>query len=257
MILILSSASLSFSQGVKSGLSGDNLDFAEINKVETILFKLAPLMKERAEKGILPLLSFDDLYAPLSADEREFLNLFRDLDARKAKVILPYRGFADKGERFVRLARQKIKDPQGNPKTLDTQFIPAAVYKRYARMMKAMKRDIGRVLYVESGYRSAAYQVYLFMYYLKNHNYSVNETARFVAIAGYSEHGAPAYQALDFISAGGVNGEDDPDQFVALEEYSWLMKNASRFGFVLSYPRNDPSGITFEPWHWRFERTAK
>jgi len=253
----LAAVSLWLPQPVKAGLSGDNLTPAEITKVETIIFKLAPLMNERAKKGIVPLLSFEELYGPLSPDEREFLKSFLELDARKAKVVLPYRGFADKGARFTELKGQRIKDLQGKPKTLDTQFLPADVYKKYVRMMKAMKKEIGRTLYVESGYRSAAYQLYLFVYYLKNHNYSVNETARFVAIAGYSEHGAPDHQALDFINADGINGEDNPEQFEALEEYKWLMKNASRFGFVLSYPRDDPTGITFEPWHWRFDKTLK
>ena len=44
-------------------------------------------------------------------------------------------------------------------------------------------------------------------------------------------------------------------------EYPWLLDNAHKFGFALSYPRpakntqedfNETTGYNFEPWHWRF-----
>ena len=36
--------------------------------------------------------------------------------------------------------------------------------------------------------------------------------------------------------------------------YAWLTENAWKFGFILRYPedKTDITGITFEPWHWRF-----
>ena len=40
---------------------------------------------------------------------------------------------------------------------------------------------------------------------LKNHSYSIRETAKFVALPGYSEHGDPNHQAIDFINENGVN----------------------------------------------------
>ena len=35
---------------------------------------------------------------------------------------------------------------------------------------------------------------------------------------------------------------------------AWLRTNAPRFGFHLSYPRNNPHGIGYEPWHWCWRR---
>lgn len=43
-------------------------------------------------------------------------------------------------------------------------------------------------------------------------------------------------------------------------EYEWLLNNAHKFGFVMSFPRhpesvqdmNPVTGYIFEPWHWRF-----
>ena len=94
---------------------------------------------------------------------------------------------------------------------------------------------------------------YLFVFYLSNHDYSIRETVKFVALPGYSEHGAPKCQAIDFINAEGINGEENAADFENLEENKWLLANARRFGFVLSYPKNAPSGITYEPWHWHYE----
>ena len=35
-------------------------------------------------------------------------------------------------------------------------------------------------------------------------------------------------------------------------EFQWLEKNASQFGFYLSYPKNNIKGIKYEPWHWSY-----
>ena len=35
------------------------------------------------------------------------------------------------------------------------------------------------------------------------------------------------------------------------ETYNWLLQNAHKFGFTLSYPKNNGYYI-YEPWHWRF-----
>jgi D-alanyl-D-alanine carboxypeptidase len=107
---------------------------------------------------------------------------------------------------------------------------------------------------VESGYRSPAYQLYLFIFYLVQHDYSVRETARWNAFPGYSEHGFPDRQALDFITADGVSGEQDPELFESREEYAWLLAHAAEYGFFLSYPKDNPQGIGFEPWHWHHEK---
>jgi len=54
-------------------------------------------------------------------------------------------------------------------------------------------------------------------------------------------------------------------EFAKTRAYEWLQKNASDYGFVLSYPKADnvlPSQphpdtkIIFEPWHWRYVGTA-
>ena len=119
--------------------------------------------------------------------------------------------------------------------------------------MDAMKWDLDKRLLVESGYRSPAYQLYLFLYYMPKHGDSIVETNKFVALPGHSEHGYPPRQAIDFINEEGINGEDHPEEFEALPEYRWLQQHAKEFGFVMSYPRDNPYHTSFEPWHWHYE----
>ena len=42
--------------------------------------------------------------------------------------------------------------------------------------------------------------------------------------------------------------------FKTTRAYRWLLKNGQNYGFILRYPdgKQDVTGISFEPWHWRF-----
>lgn len=236
-----------------AALNVDRLTDADIAQAKKILAELEPLIREREAKENLSTLTFEELYAPLNESDRNFLKSFQDLSAKDIGVRIPFREIATGKEPLVVIKGQKVAI-DGKLKELPPQFLPPDVYQRYLVMMDAMKKDLGKRLYVESGYRSSAYQLYLFVFYLKNHAYSIRETVKWVALPGYSEHGSPSHQAIDFISEDGISGEENPQLFEDLAEYKWLLKNAARFGFVLSYPKNDPKGTTYEPWHWRYER---
>ncbi len=34
--------------------------------------------------------------------------------------------------------------------------------------------------------------------------------------------------------------------------FRWLQTNAARYGFEMSFPRNNSQGLAYQPWHWRF-----
>lgn len=148
---------------------------------------------------------------------------------------------------------------QNSPDSAETgvQYYPRHAFRDYKEMMDSMKADLGRRLYIDSGYRSPGRQSYLFFYYLVNtSNFSLKENARWIAMPGFSEHGSPLFTAIDFISEDGINGfsgTQRAEDFEKLEEYAWLQKNASRFNFYLSYPRGNALGVAFEPWHWHWE----
>lgn len=72
----------------------------------------------------------------------------------------------------------------------------------------------------------------------------------FSADQGYSEHQLGT--TLDFTTAAvgpGLTGfEKDP-------AFGWLVNNAYKYGFILSYPKQNDY-YEFEPWHWRFVGVA-
>ncbi|MDE7294666.1 MAG: M15 family metallopeptidase, partial [Oscillospiraceae bacterium] len=67
---------------------------------------------------------------------------------------------------------------------------------------------------------------------------------------GYSEHNAGI--CADIMSDE-YTGMDD-DGFKNTKAYAWLRENAAKYGFILRYPEDgfEKTGISFEPWHYRF-----
>ncbi len=99
-------------------------------------------------------------------------------------------------------------------------------------------------IYVKSGYRSFGTQQSLKSLYTVV--YGAGTANSFSADQGYSEHQLGT--TADFITTG-LDG--NVDGFDKTEAFLWLQANAYRFGFVMSYPKNN-SYYVYEPWHWRF-----
>lgn len=108
----------------------------------------------------------------------------------------------------------------------------------------ALHDDI--VLEAISGYRSHDYQLGIFERKL-GRGQSVDEILTVNAAPGFSEHHSGL--ALDIGTPGEPPAEESFEQTPA---FDWLRANAGGFGFVMSYPRDNPHGIVYEPWHWRW-----
>ena len=138
------------------------------------------------------------------------------------------------------------------------QFCPKHSYEDYLKMADQMQKDLGSKLYIDSGYRSPGRQAYLFFHYLATSSkYSLVENAKWIAMPGYSQHGDPTDNAIDFCNQYGINGFSDNQtsaDFIKLPEYKWMLENAGKFNFYLSYPQNNQWGVGFEPWHWHWEK---
>jgi len=69
---------------------------------------------------------------------------------------------------------------------------------------------------------------------------------KFIADQGYSEHqlGTTLDFTMSEIGETYLNFEKTP-------AYQWLLENAYKYGFILSYPKNNKY-YQFESWHWRF-----
>lgn len=235
--------------------AGDSIDVVRLSDtdrtiVRRLLEKLSPVITQRRQENTLVTLAFEDLYAPLNDDEKAFLKRFQSIDPNLLELKIPYQGIPKETPELVVIKNQTIRPAGNKPWTIPPQFLPIDVYEAYQAMSEAMKKGLGKTLYVESGYRAPAYQLYLFISYLKNHNYSIRKTAKYSAWPGYSEHGWPPRQAIDFINERGIN-QGNPKLFEGLAEYRWLLENAGQYGFELSYPKD--SSMAFEPWHWRFK----
>jgi D-alanyl-D-alanine carboxypeptidase len=106
----------------------------------------------------------------------------------------------------------------------------------------AMRNDV--VLESISGYRSHDYQLGIFERKLAR-GQTVQEILTVNAAPGFSEHHGG--RALDI----GTPGEPSAEQsFEKTRAFAWLQDNAGAHGFVMSYPRDNPHGIVYEPWHW-------
>lgn len=113
-----------------------------------------------------------------------------------------------------------------------------------AMQKKAM--DEGIELHIVSAYRSAQYQKELFEKKLTK-GQSIEDILKVNAAPGYSEHHSGC--AIDITTPG-----FDPleESFENSPAYKWLSSNARTYGFSLSFPRNNLSGMAFEPWHWKY-----
>jgi D-alanyl-D-alanine carboxypeptidase len=99
-------------------------------------------------------------------------------------------------------------------------------------------------LYPLSGFRSIARQTRIIRTNLAAGR-EPSDLFRFVAAPGFSEHHTG--RAIDIGSPEDVSVEE---KFAHTAAFRWLRRHAGKFGFVMSYPRRNPHGIGYEPWHW-------
>ncbi|HST27030.1 MAG TPA: M15 family metallopeptidase [Rudaea sp.] len=136
---------------------------------------------------------------------------------------------------------------------LDTQgreqFLAPRAARAWARMCEAATRD-GVELQVVSAFRSVEYQLGILKRKLER-GQSMEQILRVSAAPGFSEHHSG--RALDITTPGFAALEVEFENSPA---FAWLQKHARRFHFHLSYPRKNPHGIAYEPWHfcWHAKR---
>jgi len=110
--------------------------------------------------------------------------------------------------------------------------------------MQGAAADDGVTLLIVSGYRSIDYQARLIRKKI-NAGQSVNEILSVNAAPGFSEHHTG--RAIDIASPG---SRPLTEEFEGSEAFRWLQENAATYGFSMSYPRDNPAGFIYEPWHW-------
>ncbi len=117
------------------------------------------------------------------------------------------------------------------------------------RQMSSAAQAEGVVLAPLSAFRSLSDQQHVFFEVKAERSQTPNQRAEVSAPPGYSEHHTG--YAID-IGDGNVPTTNLSPAFDQTAASNWLKKNAVRFNFELSFPKNNPQGVTYEPWHWRF-----
>ena len=143
-------------------------------------------------------------------------------------------------------------------KTLQTVACDA-----FLEMQKAAAAD-GVTVWMQSGYRSVAYQTKLYekkTQYYRDKGFDEaaarEKAAAIVNPPGYSEHNCGLAADLNSPEHTGLD-----EGFENTAAFRWLCQHAGEYGFILRYPKGaeEKTEITYEPWHWRYvgvENAAK
>jgi D-alanyl-D-alanine carboxypeptidase len=102
-----------------------------------------------------------------------------------------------------------------------------------------------------SGFRGVARQAELIRA-KRDAGQSIVDILQILAAPGCSEHHTG--RAVDVGTPGLPPLEE---RFADTAAFAWLSQRARAFGFSLSYPRDNPHGLVFEPWHWCWTESPK
>ena len=133
------------------------------------------------------------------------------------------------------------------------QYLDSRVTPYYEDMYRAAKKD-GVTLTPFSAYRSVARQ-----------KISLDSLVNAYIAEGYSREKAQALAEKEIRPPGTsehnlglcVDIVDTYQGFENTKAFRWLQAHAHEYGFILRYPKDKEAvtGITYEPWHWRFVGT--
>jgi len=230
-----------------------NLSQLRKNEKALILSVLRKIKTHEKKTKILAGIDFKTLRTLTTKEEWKLVSAIIHIDPRQYGFKGPYYGITQVPKNLAVIRNQQYHKGR-NMKKIPPQLIPKSAYAAYQILLRAMKEDISKTVLIESAYRSPAYQLIVFLYYLRYYRWDARKTCSRVALSGYSEHGFPPRQALDFITANGIPSDTNLSAFAKTEEYLWLCKHANRFHFYLSYPKQNKWGMMFEPWHWSFRK---
>lgn len=127
-------------------------------------------------------------------------------------------------------------------------MLRSSAAKKFLQMQQDAKRQ-GISLVPISGFRTVSEQEYLFFDIKAQRVQDTSTRAEVSAPPGYSEHHTG--YAIDIGDAQAPATNLSPS-FEQTPAYQWLIKNAPKYSFELSFPKDNLQGISYEPWHWRY-----
>jgi zinc D-Ala-D-Ala carboxypeptidase len=133
--------------------------------------------------------------------------------------------------------------------TPDGQFkMRRAAAEAYKKMAAAAATE-GVNLSIISAFRSVADQNDLFFRVKEERNQGVSQRAEVSAPPGHSEHHTGYAIDMGDAAQPDTNLSQSFDQTSA---YRWLENHAAQYSFEMSFTRDNPQGVSYEPWHWRY-----
>lgn len=163
------------------------------------------------------------------------------LAAVYAELGIDQRLIATRGLPLYREARRLM--PLGLGTDGRDKFLTLRAGAAWHAMHAAAAGD-GVTLLLVSAFRSIDYQAALVRAKLAR-GMHIDDILRVNAPPGCSEHHTG--RAVDIGEAGTPPLEEDFERTAA---FAWLRERAAGFGFSMSYPRDNPYGYLYEPWHW-------
>ena len=104
--------------------------------------------------------------------------------------------------------------------------------------------QVGIQLLIVSGFRGIEYQAGLIRKKLEA-GQLIEDILTVNTAPGHSEHHTGL--AVDIATPG---SRPLTEEFEDTNAFRWLQSRAIEFGFSMTYPRDNPWGILYEPWHW-------
>ncbi len=118
---------------------------------------------------------------------------------------------------------------------------------RWTELQAVAHRD-GVTLLLVSAFRSVEYQRQIFERKIAA-GQSLEQILKVNAPPGYSEHHTG--RAVDLTTPG---CSPLSEEFETTAAFDWLVRHRRRFGFAMTYPRENPFGVAYEPWHWAIQQ---
>lgn len=221
------------------------------------------LFRRKSDGRFLATFGKDGLHALVPGLQREpgLAELIASLEARDERAgvarLLPLDGLQDRlgllgldGDYAQRTGLPLVAEPArlefaGRDRYRRPLWLLAPAARAW-RAMRAAAAGDGIALEAISGYRSHDYQLGIFERKLAR-GQTLAQILAVNAAPGYSEHHGGC--AIDI----GTPGEPAAEaSFEATPAFAWLRGHAGGHGLRMSYPRGNPHGISFEPWHWRW-----
>jgi D-alanyl-D-alanine carboxypeptidase len=100
-----------------------------------------------------------------------------------------------------------------------------------------------------SGFRTVDDQKYLFFEVKAERGQVTSQRAEVSAPPGYSEHHTG--YAVD-VGDADVPATNLSQDFEKTPAFKWMNENAAHYSFEISFPKDNPQGVSYEPWHWRY-----